>query len=1217
MVSSTKSKKLETLTGKVGKVIFKNVTNEFKIFVLERTLEKSIIVSGSLPELIEGTELEVHGTHKFHEKYGKQFSAASYNFTYSKDSRSICLFLQSIAKWLGPIRAKALAETFGEDIEDIIENHEERLLEVPGIGKSVATSLIEAWVQNKDMKDIKIFLMGLGLSEKRIRRILHRYGIESQKVLTENPWLLIYESFAFNACDSIAQKLSLPATSPLRFQYFILYQLKECLSSGHLYLNEPDILEAFNQYNLTSTFPFNKIGVGLSDIKPHLEEILKEGFAIKEEDRYYEIQSFFYENESAKLLTKLIKTPDTCKFDKIDIEGYIKEYESSERITLSPDQSDAIRYFMTEKALVVTGAPGTGKTTVLKAFVRIMLQSGLSFELLCPTGIATKKLEKTVGNEAYTIHRRLGYNGHEWAFNNENKYETQVIVVDETSMVDMEVFYRLISAITSKTKLVFVGDINQLPSVGAGNVLQELIQSKIIKTVILAKIHRQEETSDIIKVANQIKDGNTDLSLFKNDAKADIFFIENRKVEKIKEMIIDLALLLKKKAITAEDGKNRHFQIISPRNSGPLSVEDLNQALQDKLNPLEDKKEINLDEGTLRVGDRVIIKKNNYDLSVYNGDIGKVVHITPQHVVIELEVFEGSGIKIDVPIEIVGDLLKLAYVITAHRCVSKDSLIFSKCGLVPASDMHKDDILYTGVSENKEKIIDKFETKPLKEVTLHTKYGYSLKTSKDHPILIGDGEGTRFKEMQDILVTDKVCIFRKVIPGKEVKITFKNTLTTKSRVSSRQYPRTQVNLPTTLTEDLSWMLGALLGDGCYTDLDDGTVEFTDPIDLDLLEEMRRVWKDLGLNVGEHKKHGKLNSVYVVSKNFRDWLLGIGLRYEKAPTKTVPEMFFSASVECRSAFIRGLFDIDGGADKNRPSCRFSSTSEKLAEGIQQILLSLGVLSSKSREKLGCYKLLICGIDVILFKERIGFFSCRKTAILENSLKDKVVKTTNTDIIPFGHTLALKVLSCFKEQVRSRGIKGKGLHSDRKIGGCLRQVIAKKANMSYFLLQRIVRVAKENKVVLPEIFYEVLSNNYFFDSIKEKVETDLSSPLIDFEVENQHSFVANGFVCHNSQGLEYPYVILPFVKQHGRNMLQRNLLYTAITRAKTKVILLGHREAIVTAILNDTIKKRNTIFGKRLNLWMENSATTLQGYFSKPEDCRNSHRLFPLLSAEKKS
>lgn len=767
----SKPKKLETLLGKVGRVVYKNITNEFKIFVLIRDLEKDIIISGSFPELIDGSDIEVHGTHKVHEKYGKQFSAASYTFTHGKDSRSICLYLQSIAKWLGPIRAKALADTFGNLIEDIIENHEERLLEVPGVGKSVATSLVESWSQNKDLKDIKIFLMGLGLSEKRTRKILSRYGVESQKVLTENPWLLIHESFAFNTCDSIAQKLSLPANSDLRYQYYILYQLKECLSSGHLYLNESEILTSFNEYNLKSAFPFNNLGLSLADIQPHLEGVVTEGFAIKEDTRYYDVQSFFYENESARLLTKLLKTPDTCKFEKINIEEYIHGYEVSEKITLSSDQADAIRYFMTEKALVVTGAPGTGKTTVLKAFVRIMIQSGLSFELLCPTGIATKKLEKTVGNEAYTIHRRLGYNGHEWSFNSDMKYETQVIVVDETSMVDMEVFYRLVSAITPKTKLVFVGDINQLPSVGAGNVLQELIQSKIIKTVILEKIHRQEETSDIIKVANQIKDGSTDLSLFRNDPKADIFFIENRKVDKIKEMIIDLAVLLKKKALTAVDGKDRHFQIISPRNSGPLSVEDLNQALQDKLNPLNERKEIHLDEGTLREGDRVIVRKNNYDFGIYNGDIGKVVQITPQHVVIELEEFEGSGIKIDVPIEIVGELLKLAYVITVHR--------------------------------------------------------------------------------------------------------------------------------------------------------------------------------------------------------------------------------------------------------------------------------------------------------------------------------------------------------------------------------------------------------------------------------------------------------------SQGLEYPYVILPFVKQHGRNMLQRNLLYTAITRAKTKVILLGHRDAIVTAIQNDTIKKRNTLFGKRLNLWTTGTGTTLQQYFSKPESCRNSLRLFPLLSAEKKS
>jgi ATP-dependent exoDNAse (exonuclease V) alpha subunit len=337
----------------------------------------------------------------------------------------------------------------------------------------------------------------------------------------------------------------------------------------------------------------------------------------------------------------------------------------------------------------------THNTEILKAVVRLAHKTGLKLTCMTPTGISAKKLALTINEDAYTIHRRLGFRGESWGYNELNKYDTDVVIVDEASMVDQEVLYRMLSALRRRTHVIFVGDHNQLPSVGAGNVLRELIHCGAIPVVTLDKIFRQDEASDIIKAAHQIIHGDTSLNLFKNDPTADIFFMRIREIQEIEKIVIALANKFK--------NEKRLFQIITPRNTGPLGVDSLNQILQQALNPpgLE-MAEIKLKTFTLRRGDRVLVKKNDYENNIYNGDVGKVISVIPSRVTLKID----ETMVINIPIDEIEDKLKLAYSMTAHKT---QGLEFPTVILLMINQHGKNllqrNLLYTAITRAKTKVI--------------------------------------------------------------------------------------------------------------------------------------------------------------------------------------------------------------------------------------------------------------------------------------------------------------------------------------------------------------------------------------------------------------------------------------------------------------------------------------------------------------------------------
>jgi exodeoxyribonuclease V alpha subunit len=703
---------METLVGVVGKVIYEDAKKDFKVFQLRRKDRSLIRTVGDFPVLLPGTKIEVHGNYKSHPKYGVSFNSEAHSFNYEGDAQSVSLYIQSIAKWIGPERSWALAKHFGENLQEVIEKTPERLVEVEGIGEKVASSLAEAWEMNRDMRGIRIFLHSLGLSQLKIKKVITMFGPNTEDILKENPWILYSHGFGFSTCDHIASKLEKNMRDPVRFRFFVLHVLEECLHAGHLFLTPQQVIDAFNKYNAKTPFTFKDSTLDVYDVAPHIKELIKEAYVVNDSNRLYQLDSFFYETESARLLYKVQTSTEKNKLSNVDVEAFITRYEIQERaalknpgFSLSEAQKDAVRSFVTEKILIITGGPGTGKTQIVKALVQLMKENNISFELLTPTGIAAKKLGSTAGCEAYTIHRRLGYKGDRWDNNALNKYSTQAVVADEMSMVDQEVFFRLLSALYSSTRFVFVGDNDQLPSVGPGSVLKELIESKEIKTVFLDKIFRQDACSDIIKEAKKIRDGDTDLSLFSTDKTKDIWHIREKVPEKIEQTIIKFAQQLKERAKVS--GNALAFQIITPRNQGPLSVDTLNVALQEALNPPDkDKKEIRLNHSIIRKGDRIMVRKNNYELGVFNGDIGKVVFVTMDNVVVDLEDFYAESRRVEIPMKFADEMIKLAYAITCHKSQGLEyPLVIMPFIKAHGTLLLQRNLLYTAITRAKKKVI--------------------------------------------------------------------------------------------------------------------------------------------------------------------------------------------------------------------------------------------------------------------------------------------------------------------------------------------------------------------------------------------------------------------------------------------------------------------------------------------------------------------------------
>ena len=659
-----------------------------------------------------GSIVEVYGVSGM-TQWGPQIKYSAYHVLAGGSAYSIAKYIKTFAKYLGDEKSLALARHFGASLEDVIDKSPDRLLEVDGIGETIRDNIVEGWQRNRSVHSIKIFLSSIGLSDSKIRQIVARHGPQYDSLIKEDPFVLMHEGIGFSVCDSIAEKLKSDPKDLCRIRALCLDGIRKMTvkGEGHLFVVKEDLIRFVNDQNqsFSAGRKLDDMAVTGSMLDPAIQNLIDNAHVHRDEkDRLYLMSMYFFEAKSAELLSENLASPGEAKFASVDPDDLVGFYEAHERIAIpdfkfSDKQRDAIKSFVRSKVMIITGPPGTGKTTIIKTFVRILDSNKVSYCLLAPTGAASKRLEQTSNKQASTIHRFLGYQGTAWKNNSNNKIEESVIIVDECSMVDMELFYRLVSSTRVNAHLVFVGDVDQLPSVGPGNVLKDLIGSEKVSTILLDRVHRQAAMSEIVVEANKIKDGDTDLSLFKSDINADICFVRTGKDIEAGEK----ALTQVCKSLSANPKIT--YQVLTPRNEGDLSVSSINTLLQEALNPLSSinstgsVNQIHLDKKTtVRIGDKVIIIKNNYNLGVFNGDIGKVRTITSEVVRIDLN----SGDSVAIPISKAREMLKLAYATTVHKAQGSEYAVV----ILPLLKSHggmllQRNLLYTALTRARKKVV--------------------------------------------------------------------------------------------------------------------------------------------------------------------------------------------------------------------------------------------------------------------------------------------------------------------------------------------------------------------------------------------------------------------------------------------------------------------------------------------------------------------------------
>lgn len=637
-------------------------------------------VVGNLLEVNVGSVLLVEGNWKVDRKYGSQFIVEKWEETMPATLYGIEKYLGSgLVKGVGPKFAQRIVSRFGLDTIQIIEDEVNRLYEVDGIGPKRVAKIHESWEKQKEIKNVMLFLQGYGVSTAFAAKIFKQYGKESIETVKGNPYRLADDiwGIGFKTADTIAEKMGYEKEDPRRCRSGILYTLSELSDEGHVY----GIRE-----QLVSTAE-TLLEAGREVISAVLDDMVSNGDLKTEGEAIYLPPFYYAECGTAGKIRRLLESPGPLVSTDIDI----SRIEAESGIHYDDVQIDAIRRTSESKVMVLTGGPGTGKTTTTQGIIAAFKSMGLSVVLAAPTGRAAKRMTEATGLEAKTIHRLLECKPPEgYQRNDENPIEGDALIVDESSMIDIVLMNALLKAMPPEMRLVLVGDIDQLPSVGAGNVLRDIIDSGAVPVVRLTRIFRQAQSSRIVMNAHRINSGQApDISNGKN---TDFFFMEQEDPELAATLIVDL---VKARLPKAYGVRTSSIQVLTPMQKGVIGASNLNISLQEALNPTD----ICLHRSgyTFRQGDRVMQIKNNYDKIVFNGDIGFVSSINLEDRTLTVR-FDGRDIEYD-HTEL--DELTLAYATTIHKSQGSEYPIVVIPVMMTHFVMLQRNLIYTGVTRAK------------------------------------------------------------------------------------------------------------------------------------------------------------------------------------------------------------------------------------------------------------------------------------------------------------------------------------------------------------------------------------------------------------------------------------------------------------------------------------------------------------------------------------
>ena len=696
------------INGVVNEIVFRNGDNNYTVMIVDCNGEM-ITAVGKIPLVNEGENVELTGDFVAHSKYGEQFSVSNVKLKPPTTCEGLIRYLSSgIIKGVGLITATKIVNKFKESTLDIIEFNPTRMAEINGISEKKALEIADEVNAVKKMQNAVMLMQNYNISTNLAIKIYNFYAERTESVLKNNPYKLTedVDGIGFFTADKIAQNMGIKPDSEFRFRAGVIHCLKEnCDKGGNTYVTnsnlENEVFELLRVSNVSYKHVYDKVLDGLvsDDLVKKIE---------KDNDTIYALTKYF---NLEKIVSATLKLYTLNNFDNIiNLDDNIDLYEKLNHITMHSAQRDAVKMSVNSGVSIITGGPGTGKTTIVKCIMQIFRQMGKKVKLLAPTGRAAKRLSESCGTEASTIHRALevDYQSPQmFRYNHLNKLPYDVIIVDEISMVDIQLMYFLIRALKRSAQLVFVGDKDQLPSVGAGNVLADMLESDQIPKVCLTQIYRQSENSLIITNAHAINNGN--MPKLDNSSK-DFFFADKLETEDIKNTIIDMCVSRIPNYLGIDPSK---VQVLAPMKAGICGIDNLNKELQDRLNPsVRFRPEISTDRFCYRVGDRVMQTSNNYErewvkdrergTGVFNGDIGTITDIDLQTGEIAVTFEDGRTTKY-----LKGDLseITLSYAITIHKSQGRefDVVVMPMIGGPPM--LLTRNLLYTGVTRAKRMVV--------------------------------------------------------------------------------------------------------------------------------------------------------------------------------------------------------------------------------------------------------------------------------------------------------------------------------------------------------------------------------------------------------------------------------------------------------------------------------------------------------------------------------
>jgi exodeoxyribonuclease V alpha subunit len=686
-----------TLDGTLERFVFRNDESSFTVARFATPAHQVVTVVGELVGVNEGLPLRLRGHWVDDKKFGRQFRVTTYQLRAPETLIGIERFLGSgVIPGIGPELARRLVGHFGMDTLEVIDRKPERLVEVSGIGAGRAKKLAAAFAAQREVQDVMVFLRGHGVSAAFAARIVKKYGKDAINVVRANPYRLAHEiwGIGFRTADAIAEKLGIARDAPERLEAGLLHALETSAEDGHMHVPDDELLAAAAEL----------LGVAVDRLAPRLAALEQHQLVVREILGHRgpcTMMPWAHDAEvrSATLLAQLVRTP--ARGLSLDIHAAIHAFEAVTGVTLAAQQRRAVEAALVDKCTVITGGPGVGKTTIVKAIVHLAKLVHREVALAAPTGRAAKRLGEATVMESVTIHRLLEFQPHAGGFqrHQDNPLDADLVVIDEASMVDAQLFASLIAAVRPGAQLILVGDIDQLPSVGAGSVLADVIDSEAATVIRLTEIFRQAQASKIVVSAHAINHGELPVLDAPGGATTDFYFIEREDPEAARATIVELVAERIPKSFGFAAVAD--IQVLAPMHRGELGTSALNRALQDRLNPPAGTPELARGERTFRRGDKVMQLRNDYDKLVFNGDIGVIAAIDREEAVVRVE-FDGRIASYE-RAEL--DQLTHAYAVSIHKSQGSEYAAV----VIPLVTQHymmlQRSLLYTAVTRGKKLVV--------------------------------------------------------------------------------------------------------------------------------------------------------------------------------------------------------------------------------------------------------------------------------------------------------------------------------------------------------------------------------------------------------------------------------------------------------------------------------------------------------------------------------